>query len=286
MYTRILYLILLGAISTTNAQMINEQGLKDLSVMFNTSYVKNNKIKEIVGHTAYKKELKPIVDKHVFNRYEFDSKGQLIQLTEIFKKSPTSIDSLITQFVYQGGKIEEKHVLDAHGQHAYSFVFNDKQDVLKMQYHRIDERDNSSILVLEETYEYEYPNDTTTIKWYLNQYGKKYQKEIHTYNNYKYLLSVEKRMVFGGGVNLQTFKYDEKGRLVELVEERNGSSLKTIYVYDKFNNIIEKDSFKNNVQTYHDEYLYDSSTSLLKAHLSKDLNTNTIYITKFEVIFW
>jgi YD repeat-containing protein len=268
-------------------QMINEMALKDLSVMFNAHYIKSNNIKEIISHTSYKKELRPIVDRNVYNRYIFDKNGRLVQMVEIFKTSPTSIDSLITQFIYQGGKLEEKLVIDGHGQHAYSFAFNDKNDITKMQYHRINEDSVSNkILVMEESYEYEPINDTTYVKWYLNQYGKKYQKEIFTYNIFGYLLSVEKRMVFGGGANWLYYIYDEKGRLVELREEQNGTVSSVKYDYDKAGNVLEKNSYKNTQHKVHDEFLYDSKTSLLKAQLSKDLDTNTIYINKFEVVFW
>lgn len=282
---RSLIIFFLGFTSIVNAQMLTDLELKNISVMFNPTYIKNNNITEITGYTSIKKQLKPIVDKQVYNRYKFDKQGRLIQLTETFKTSSTSIDSLITQYVYSNGNMREKIILDAYGQHAYLFSYNDKNDISKMEYRKINDIEQNNILVLEEQYLYEHINDSTILKWYLNQYGKKYQKEIYTYNSLNYLLSVEKRMVFGGGFSMQIYTYDTQGRLIEYKEEGGGTIQKTTYSYDKFSNILEKDYFKNDKHILHDEFLYDSKTSLLKAQLSKEIETNTIYITKFEVVF-
>jgi hypothetical protein len=272
-------------LSVSRGQMITDLGLRDLGISFNPTYIKNNKIKEVLAHTSYKKELKPIVDKHLYNRYIFDKNGRMVELIENYKTSPTSIDSLITEFIYANGKLDKKRVSDAYGHHAYSFSYNEKNDISKMQYHRISDS-STPILVLEEQYEYEILSDTSYTKLYLNQYGKHYQKELYIYNKLGYLLSIEKRMVFGGGYNLQTFTYDAQGRLTEWNENLSGSKTKIVYKYDKYSNLIEKDTYKNDELQFHDEFLFDSKTSLLKAQLSKDVKTNTIYITKFEVVFW
>jgi hypothetical protein len=279
-----LIIVFAFALSLGYGQMITDLGLRELTISFNPTYIKNNNIKEVLAHTSYKKELKPIVDKHLYNRYVFDKNGRMIELVENYKTSPTSIDSLITEFIYSNGKLDEKRVSDAYGHHAYSFSYNEKNDIAKMQYHRVNDS-TSPILVLEEHYEYETLSDTSYIKLYLNQYGKHYQKELYIYNKLGYLLSVEKRMVFGGGFTLQSYNYDAQGRIVEWSENNSGSKMRIVYRYDKFSNLIEKDTYKNEELHYHDEFLYDSKTSLIKAQLSKETKTNTIFITKFEVVF-
>lgn len=266
------------------SQMINEMELHNFKVAFSNSYIKNNNIKSVVGHTSYKKKLRPIVEKGTFNRYSFDKNGRLTQLTETFKISQQTKDSSTTKYLYENNVVEEKVTTNAQGEHTYTYSFNDKQKIDKLSYTR-GEKSKEKTLVFEEFYTYESPNDTTDVKWFLNRYGKPYQKETYKYNEYKYLLSVEKKLVFGGKTTFTTYTYDELGRLTELSETKNKDVLKTIYVYDKYANLTETNFYKNETLTKHEEFIYDSKTALIKAHLSKEVISGTITITKFTVDF-
>lgn len=267
------------------SQMINEMELHNFKVAFSENYIKNNKIKSVVGHTSYKKKLQPIVEKGTFNDYTFNTEGKLIQLAETFKISRLSTDNSTTKFTYERNLLEEKTTTNAQGEHAYVYEFDSKNRIEKLSYTRGGKGETKTI-VFEEFYTYESPNDTTEIKWSLNRYGKPYQKEISIYNQHNYLLSIEKKLVFGGKVTLTKYVYDDLGRLIELLETKNKTSVKTIYVYDKYANLIETNFFKNNTLTKHEEFIYDSKTALIKAHLSKEISSGTITITKFTVAFY
>lgn len=267
------------------SQMIDEMELHNFKVAFSETYIQNNHIKSVVGHTSYKKKLQPIVDKGTFNRYTFNQKGLLIELTETFKLSQQTNDSSTTQYLYENNLLEEKITSNAQGEHVYTYELNGTQKVDKLSYKR-GGKGEEKMLVFEEFYTYENPNDTTEIKWFLNRYGKPYQKETYIYNSHNYLLKKEKKLVFGGKTTLLSYDYDDFGRLISLVEDKNKTVLKTNYKYDKYGNLIETDYYKNDVLTKHEEFVYDSKTALIKAHLSKEIESGTITITKFKVEFF
>ena len=258
--------------------------LHNFKVAFNDTYIKNNQIKSVTGYTSYKKELRPIVEKGSFNQYTFDEKGKVIQITETFKLSQQRIDSSTTKFFYSEDVIDQKITTNAQGQHTYTYTLNPQNKIEKLSYTRGGVNEKKT-LVFEEFYTYEHPSDTTEVKWFLNRYGKPYQKETYTYNAHKYLISVEKKLVFGGKTSLITYTYDDFGRLIQLTETKNNSTLKTVYVYDEYANLIESNYYKNDTLIKHEEFIYDSKTALIKALLSKEIETGTITITKFKVEF-
>ena len=259
--------------------------LHNFKVAFNDTYIKNNRIKSVTGHSSYKRSLRPIVDKGTYNRYTFDNEGELIQLTETFKVSQQTRDSSTTMYNYVGVWIEEKITVNAQGEHAYTYDFNENHKPEKLSYTR-GGKGETKTLVFEEFYTYEKPNDTTDVKWFLNRYGKPYQKESYIYNQHKYLLSVEKKLVFGGKITLTEYSYDKLGRLTELIENKNKTKIKTVYKYDKYSNLVETNFYENNTLAKHEEFIYDSKTALIKAHLSKEIKSGTITITKFTVDFY
>lgn len=285
MTIRHLFILLFCISFGLSAQMIDEMSLSDFKVAFNDSYLKNNNIKSITGHTSYKKELKPIVEKNTFNRFTFDRNGKLNELVETFKVSTHNTDSSITSFKYAKKIINEKTTVNSTGEHQYKYTLNSNNKIEKLEYLRGGIGEEKTI-VFEEFYTYELKNDTTEIKWYLNRYGKPYQKETSTHNQYGYLLSIEKKLVFGGSSTKTEYHYDQNGRLNELLEHKNKTTYKTIYIYDEYSNLIEKDFYNGEILERHEEFIYDSKTSLIKALLSKDMKTNTIFITKYTVEFF
>ena len=267
------------------SQMINETELHNFKVAFNETYIKNNHIKCVTGYSSYKKSLRPIVEKGTFNQYSFDLSGKLIELTETFKVSQQRKDSSTTKYIYEKNILGEKITTNAQGEHTYLYTINSDNKAEKLSYTRGGLNEQKT-LVFEEFYTYETPTDTSEVKWFLNRYGKPYQKETSSYNEHEYLLSVEKKLVFGGKTSRTSYVYDDFGRLTEKIERKNNDTLKTKYVYDEYANLIESDHYKNDKLARHEEFIYDSKTALIKAHLSKEISSGTITITKFTVAFY
>ena len=282
MIIRLFLIAVLLSGSSVFAQMIDETQLEDLATAFHPKYIKDNNIKSVKATSSYKKPLHPIVEKGTYNRYFFNEKGQLIAITETFNIAHRHQDSSITKFYYDKEKLEEKITYTTQGEHAYIYSYDQKGNMERLTYKKGGSLEEKTI-VFEEFYTYEFPNDTTKIKWYLNRHGKPYQKEIFIYNRYDYLLSVEKILIFGGKAGKTEYIYNEKGKVSQRIETKKEHQYITEYTYDDAQNLTALDYFKNDKRIRQEEFIYNEKTGMIKAHLSKDITDGIINITKFEV---
>ena len=86
-----------------------------------------------------------------------------------------------------------------------------------------------------------------------------------------------------------SYTYDELGRTKEriTINDFGRSDTDRIeYEYDDVGQLLNKKIFRNEEQIKLIEYLYNKSTMLLEAELTKVIDNNFIRIIQYEYVFW
>jgi len=255
---------------------------------FNSDFIKQNKIKEIKGFYSTKVNLDMIRPTNDVYVYQFDTKGRLI------KEYKTKYgDTTVIQYTYdkyQNIIIYRKS--DKYGFHSYHYQYDSLNRIISKEYRRDLNRNGDKLnFELDKTYRisketYTYENTSIGLKkYYYNSKGILYQIEFYYRDENNYLIKQESRLITGNGRSVVTYKYGDKGLLIEKHQENflAGKTTTTYkYEYDENQNILAQHYFRNGKYLTEFQIVYNSNTMLLSAIITRDENTNFMTILKFS----
>lgn len=263
---------------------------------FNTDFIRKNKIKTIYGKTSTKKDNDIIREQDIVNLYEFDEQGRLIKQMYSHHSNGYRTDTTTIIYHYDAqGRLITKRQNDNYSFYSYNYVYDSLGNVIKETYCRDENigpnkrefKLGNQFEIIAETYSYKKQNDKIT-KTYYNNYGKEYQMKEYYYNTFNYLIAEKTFYTLTGRQTAHVnYTYNEKGLAIEKAEaDTDGPQSGYGYKYDGIGNLTEYETFLDNQPLLHRELLYDKTSMLLNATITKDLRTKLITIVKYNYTFY
>lgn len=254
---------------------------------FNESFIKENKLKNLVGSYVYKKTgetMKTTSFKYVYN---FDREGHLSSTYETNTSDGTK-DTVWNIYEYN-----DEHLLITHrktdldGFTTVHYTYDDQGRVITEEYKRdIDSLGKivRSLSFNKERIEYSNYGDQTKLTRF-NNYGLPYLDEFVRYDSIGYLVEKTERIRMTSTTYTNTFSYNEQGKLASIQKTSNrkdGIIEEFKFRYDELGNLIEKHVFKDGVFTTDIQIIYNSKSKLLATVITKQVSTGFMMILRFQ----
>lgn len=292
---RILHiLLLLMAPGFATAQALLVLPTEDPAVThFNPLFVQRNRIASIVGEQMVKRDNEPMREKKEKYLYRFDEQGRIVYSNNSFGQPGSGRDTASTLFTYDAkGNVVRRLRNDLVGHFAYSVDHDEQGRPLRETYTRIENLNTdryhlvpgATTEISDEHFRYETVSDTVWKKLYTNYLGLPFREQHFAKDGMGYLRSIEDRYLISNRRSRITFRYDEKGRLAERVEQpdiNQPRTMKRTWRYDAAGNVTEGTVWHDDRQVERIEYLYEENTMMLKARLTKDMATGNIHVVRY-----
>jgi hypothetical protein len=311
----------------TEAQLINTKP-KDVAlgpISFNSSAVKQNKIKSILVVLVDKPDGEAIVDKGNTQGYEFDTLGNVtryyytifnlahneeVEVPAIYRRGklirPAGTRTItkyvndtifVNTFYDKEQRIISKRVQSGDYYDAYYYEYNAEGQIKKEMHCKetnISENKKEFKLGVQsilssETFEYKVLSPTQIKKSCLNDEGREYKKAIINYDVKGNKLSENYEFIVSWMRAETNYKYDGTNRLIEKTFTSNESGdIKTesYYEYNSNGTLLGEKKLKNDVLTDEINYLYDEASNLPKSEVNRDHLNSSIGIVKFGYTFF
>lgn len=278
-----------------HAQVLRvEPGTDDpMSLRFNEAFIQRNGIVSIEGQGNVKRDGEPIRQKNERAEYRFDAAGRMTYSNTSYGRSSATMDTSFLTCVYDAtGRLIEQQRNDRSGRFAQRDSLDAAGHCLRRTHVRIQEPVTggytsakvTETVISDERYTYATINDTAERVTWHNDRGLPYREQVFHKDRWGYLRVIEDRNIITGRRGQTSFRYDEKGRQAERIEQSDitsNSTRKHIWRYDKAGNVTLCDAWMDEKRTRHSEYLYEEGTLLLKAIIAKDMETGLIHITRY-----
>ncbi len=264
---------------------------------FNTDFIRRNKIKYMHGKLSGKAEMRPIRKKGLVQHYAFDEAGKLqMQYTSFFRAGKQK-DTTSVYYHYDSlDHMITKRRNDVHGFFSYNYQWDSLGNMTQEKYCRDvnagpskDEfKLGKQFEIVSETFSYEKVNERQFKKRFYNSYGKAYKEEISHYNEMGYLTEQVTKLIISSRGSKVTYEYNEKGLVSKKTDYSNltfDNEISYEYSYDDLGNLIEENIYRNGKHITLRQFLYDGNM-LIKAQLTKDIETNFITIIEYECGFY
>ena len=292
---RVIVGIFLLVVTQARSQvLVVEPGIDDPMILhFNTAFIQRNNIASISGQASVKRDGEPMRDKSARSYYRFDLNGCTAFTNNSFGKPGSGRDTASVAWTHdaQGRAIEQLRN-DLNGHFALRDSLNAIGRVVKQVYVRIENLSGDrydlhrgrETIISEERFSYETVHDTVLLKTWSNDRGLPYREQLYHTDEWGYLRAIDDHYLITGRRGRVTFRYAEKGRLAERIEQTdlsNPTTTKHVWRYDVAGNVITCDQSRNEKPIRHIEYLYEDGSMFLKATLAKDQETGLIHIMRY-----
>jgi hypothetical protein len=261
---------------------------------FEPDFAVRNGITRITGQASVKKDGQPIREKGDRTVYHFDTHGHASMIAGSFGRPGSGIDT--TSVIYTcdaKGRVTEELRNDASGFFALRDSMDDQGRPMRRTFVRIQNIGSDryhfvpgiETIISDERFAHMTINDTATRTTWLNDRGLPYREQTFHHDRWGYLRTVNDRNLITGRSGRSSLRYDEKGRLAERIEQSDLSvpnNEKRTWRYDASGNVTLSDQWRDDMLHRHTEYLYEEGTTLLKATISKDMETGIIHIMRYK----
>lgn len=278
-----------------HAQVLRiEAGTEDPTLLhFNEAFIQRNGILGIEGQGNIKRDGEPIRQKNEHFAYRFDQTGRLALCNVTYGRNNSPWDTSSVAYAYDAqGRLREQQRNDRSGRFAQRDSLDADGRCLRRTHVRIQEpvtggyasMRTTETVISDERFTHVAINDTALRTTWHNEHGLPYREQVFHKDRWGYLRAIDDRNIITGRRGAVTFRYDEKGRLAERIERPDLSASTTrkhIWRYDNAGNVTLCDTWRDERQTSHGEYLYEEGSLLLKAIIAKDMETGLIHITRY-----
>lgn len=294
----ILFLILISEIC--NGQLLESyQGnIKQGRSVFNSEFIKKNKIRTITGRLSLKREMQPIRREGTVEQYTFNQNGQMVERLKSFKMRGGQIDTTQDYFKYNDVEhLMSQTTFTLSGYNSVRYQYNSEGKPTQETFIRGENTNSNSYelkkgketVLKNEEFSYVPISDSIYKKIYLNRVGKPYKVTVVSENALGQMDGEHTRYYLTNKKESITYKYDVQGRLKKIIDYSNLLGLQTItntFEYDEFGNLFSGKTYKNGKLTHSQEFIYFVQTFLLKAQLSKNESDNSIKIIQYSYEYY
>jgi YD repeat-containing protein len=289
----LLFVVLLCTTTHGQALLILPEPSDVQDLHFNPLFVQRNNIATIIGQRMVKRDGEPMRERNEKYLYRFNPSGLPVYSNNSFGRPGTGHDTASTTYTYDtAGRIRRRLRNDLNGHYAYDVELDDQGRAIRETYTRVENlgTDRYDLIpgkvteISDEHFRYEAVNDSTSRKLFTNNHGLPFREQVFVKNKLGYLKSIEDRYLISNRRSRVTFRYDEKGRLTERVEQSDldkANTTKRTWQYDQAGNVITGFLWHDERQIERDEYLYNDHTMELTARLTKDLASGVIHVVRF-----
>lgn len=279
-----------------NGQIIDNRLGKAFSeeMYFNQEFLWQNKIKKITGVLSIKRPSRPIEQRPDIYVYKINQVGLLEELDKVTSVLHL-VDSLTIQYKRNDlGEVELRTEQGNRGFYTKKFFYNKEGKVERLDYGKSENLSTQkgsleagqTITINSESYTYNHLSDTVVMKSCYNNYGLLYSNVTTTTNHLGYLISEKEVIVMSNRSTTQTYLYNEKGWLEEIIIDSPPMSTKRQkYYYDELGNLLKMERYLGEEMIQEVEVLY-TETMLIEAYLDHDIRSHDIVITKFTYEFY
>jgi hypothetical protein len=260
---------------------------------FNAAFIARNGIRSISGTQMVKREGQPMQERNEKHLYRFDDLGRIIYGNTSYGRPGTGRDTASVGYFYDAkGRLIQRLRNDLTGHFAYELTNDTLGRTVRQTYVRIENLGpdryhlvpGNRTVISDEQIRYAPINDTAWSCTWLNELGLPYREQVYQRDRLGYLRTIDDRYLITGRRGRTTFHYDEKGRLAERIQRPDlnaPDSARRTWQYDPAGNVIAGDLWHNDRLRRHDEYLYEETTLLLKARITKDEETDLIHVVRY-----
>jgi len=273
----------------TNAQVLDNREGEAFTdkPFFNELFVKQNKLKNLVGSYVYKKTGETMKTTAFKYAYNFDREGHLESSYETNTSDGTK-DTVWNIYEYNAkNKLVAHRKTDLDGFLTIHYTYDDKGRIITEEYKR--DIDSSGEIVRslsfnKERIEYSDYGDQMKLTRY-NNYDLPYLDEFVRYDSIGYLVEKVERIRMTSTTYTNTFAYDDHGKLASIQKTSNrkdGIIEEFKFRYDELGNLIEKHVYKDGVFTTDIQIIYNSKSKLLATVITKQVSTGFMMILRFQ----
>ena len=260
---------------------------------FNPHFIQRNGIITIIGDQLVKRDGQPMREKNERYLYRFSASGHTTYSNNSFGQPGSGRDTANTTYTYDtAGRIRRRLRNDLAGHFAYDIELDEQGRTIRETYTRIENlgSDRYNLIpgkvteISDERFRYEAPSDTILRKLFTNNHGLPFREQVFTKDRMGYLRSIDDRYLISNRRARTTFRYDEKGRLAERIEQPDmalARTMKRTWHYDATGNVLDGTLWHDDRQISREEYLYHEQTMMLTARLTKDLASGVIHVVRF-----
>lgn len=264
------------------------------AIHFNPEFIRRNHVAAIIGETMVKPDGRPMSTDPAKVLYRFDTDGRTVYANNSFGRPGSGRDTASTTYTFDSeGRETELLRNDLAGHFSLRTTYDNEGRAVRETYCRIENLGTNrydlvrgpAIEISDERFTYASLNDTTSRKTYLNNLNLPYREQTFTYDHRGYLQLIEDRYLISERRSRARFAYDEHGRLMERVDQRDITRPDTVrrtWAYDRAGNVISGDSWHGERLRYHEEYLYEEGSMMLKARLRKDADSGHIHVIRYR----
>lgn len=252
--------------------------------VFSSLFVAAHCLKSMKGHYATKFDRDIIRPNDDVYSCAFNQSGQLVKQYKVFLG-----DTLTNSYHYDyQGNIVLHRQSNAFGFCEHTYTYDDRQRLVKAELREVQTAADSlggdrDSLLSTETYAYVPLREGGYKQLCYNSEGRVYQVVFHRTDERGQLVS---KMIHDGFFSSEThYSYTASGRLAA-IESRRGADDYTHrrqqFEYDAGGSVLSKKMYRNGVLTYEEQFVYDSSSGLLKAIISREEAEGKITILEFD----
>jgi len=229
--------------------------------------------------------------------YQFDKSGKLIKQSSTFLFQKQNKDTTVITYFYSNNDLILKRKSDNYGYFSFNYILNDSHQIIKQMYSR-DENMYSSkqefklakqFIITSDSFSYQKISPLQTEQIFYNNYNKPYKTKMIINDKNGYLIEEYTKYIIGNNKSRTTYKYNEKGWLIEKTTNNYNSKLrvdKEIYDYDELGNIQEIKYFEGDGFKTKKQFLYDKKNMLLSAQIIQDIASQFLEIIQYSYTFY
>jgi len=254
---------------------------------FNSSFIKNNKIKSLKGYYVLKSRNKMMLDTKFEHVYNFNKLGYLESTYETRPGDGTPGINW-NKYEYDSlGHLVRHEMTEKNGFKGIEYHYDTLGRITQEIHYRTFDTTNidaQNILINEESWRYSSSKNGIKRTKY-NSYDRPYLDEFKEYNDLGYLVRREELIKMTSKRYTYAYSYDDHGLLgsIEKIQVGIETPLEVLnFRYDEVGNLIEKHLYKNGVFITDFQIIYNSKTKLLSTIITKNVATGHLIILRFK----
>lgn len=257
------------------------------NVVFDTNFIRINKIKSINGRFSFKKNGSEMRESNFWQVFKFDTLGRITQSFET-RKDDGSTDTVWNTYFYNDKGLQIYHSKGYKEFFNYTTTVYDslKRIVMIEEFQR--KPDLYGIPITKEAHveRYSYTEKGgKIIKTRMNKNGTPYATITPFYNDNGQMIREEDRYISTNEGTISHFEYDDIGNVLKkrVLTSKQGLEKELIaFKYDKNGKLIEKKKFTENTLKLEIQIIPSESNGFLSALLLQEGNNNSIVILRIK----